>query len=320
MNTKQANALLLTDIMDSLGHKVYQTHKGGAELAYLSPFREEAKPSFYVNARKNAWYDHGLGEGTYSVVDFAIQYLASRGKTSSVSDALAWLDNLGVAPLSQSQKSLFLSESKESENEADIRNLQFIRATPIKHNAIFQYLQNRGIGSDLVSKYLLEIQYRNLKNDKVYFGFGMKNQSDGYEVRSAMDSPAFKSALIERNITIIAGEVRKEPAINVFEGMTDFLSLLALYDSSALRNDAIIMHSLSSYKNTMDYLGTMEYTQINLWLDNDISGIKMKARFEESFGDIVVDQSFRYLKYNDINDALKASLKSGDEDSLDFIF
>ncbi|WP_235208387.1 CHC2 zinc finger domain-containing protein, partial [Saccharicrinis fermentans] len=35
----------------------------GCQYSFKSPFRDESKPSFSVNANKNLWYDFGVGEG-----------------------------------------------------------------------------------------------------------------------------------------------------------------------------------------------------------------------------------------------------------------
>lgn len=309
MNAKQANSILLTDIMARLGYKVYQTHKGGTELAYLSPFRREAKASFYINTRKNAWFDHGEAQGAYSVVDFAVEYLKSSGKAHGVSDALDWLESLGLhqgTPIPT--RDIFKPEEEINlGREQDLRELEFIRASPITHPAITQYLKGRGISEAIAKHHLLEIQYRNLKFDKVYFGFGMENISGGYEVRSAMDTPAFKSALIERNITFISGSKQDTHDINIFEGMTDYLSLLQLYNCLELSNDTIIMHSISSFQNTCQFLREYNHDNINLWLDNDKSGRKAVNRFIEAFPGKIQDQSFRYASFNDLNDILKES-------------
>ncbi len=310
MNCKQANEnIILSDLMHALGYEVKKKEKGGTEWRYLSPFRNEAEPSFYVNTKKNVWFDHGEGEGSRSVVDFGVKFLQSNGRASSVSDVLDWLKGLGFGgidtlSLFSDDTSRFVSNVGEAKSDLD-----FIRAKPVSHPAIFQYLSSRGIPENLVRKYLVEIQYRNLIKDKVFFALGMKNQSDGYEIRSASDKMPFKSALIKRDISFIPGQSKdKITHINVFEGMTDFLSLLVLLNSNALGGDALIMHSLSSYSQSLDFINNNQYKTANLWLDNDTSGIKIAQKFKSEACAEVLDQSDRYSKHKDLNRALQASI------------
>ncbi len=56
----------------------------------------------------------------------------------------------------------------------------------------------------------------------------MENEGGGYKIRSASDQYKFKSALIKRDITVIRGRGVERKSVSVFEGMTDFLSLLVL--------------------------------------------------------------------------------------------
>lgn len=309
MNCKQANDNIhMTDLMERLGYAVKNKERGGTEWRYLSPFRSEAKPSFYVNVRDNCWFDHGEAEGSRSVVDFAIKYLQTNGKQSRVSDALAFLADMGFGGVST--KPLFEADRPFEQIKEELpRDLEFIRAKPVQHPAIFQYLQGRGIPEHLIHQYLEEVQYRNIKKDKVFFAFGIKNRAGGYEIRSASDKPVFKSALIQRDITIIKG-IDTAVSVNVFEGTVDFLSLLALHNGNRLQGDTIIMHSLSSFWDTLQYIQDGAYQYTNLWLDNDKSGKKMVGRFEEEGLSNITDQSHSYEGFNDLNDLLKSKINA----------
>ena len=275
MNCKQANeSIHLADVMNKLGYDVLKKEKGGNECRYLSPFRSEAEPSFYINIKNNCWYDHGEGQGSYSVVDFAIRYLQANGGSTDVSSALTWLENLGFQNFSSTN--LFKEDlDKESNQNSD---LEFIRAKPVEHPVIFQYLNGRGISASVIREHLLEIQYRNVKIGKLFFGFGISNRAGGYEIRSAKDNPSFKSCLIKKDISIVSKDLNST-VLNVFEGLTDFLSFQMLTGKNKLQGDCLIMHSLSSFRKTIDFInGKEKYSRINLWLDNDQSGKKSKPR------------------------------------------
>lgn len=309
MNCKQANEnIILSDLMLTLGYEVKKKEKGGTEWRYLSPFRNEAEPSFYVNTKKNVWFDHGEGQGSRSVIDFGVKFLQSNGRSSGVADVLEWLEGLGFGGIDT--PSFFVDDTPRivSIKEETQSDLEFIRAKPVSHPAIFQYLSGRGIPDNLVRKYLQEIQYRNLIKDKVFFAFGMVNQSGGYEIRSASDQVPFKSALIKRDISFIPGQSKdKITHVNVFEGMTDYLSLLVLLKSNALGGDTLIMHSLSSYAQSLEFINNNQYKTAHLWLDNDTSGRKISGKFKSEARAEVVDQSGRYSKHKDLNTALGAS-------------
>ncbi len=306
MNCKQANeSIHLADVMNKLGYDVIIKEKGGNEYRYLSPFRSEAEPSFYINVKNNCWYDHGEGQGSYSVVDFAIRYLQSNGGSTDVSSALTWLANLGFQD--GSINNLFSEDQYDQHNKSNQNSdLEFIRAKPVGHPAIFQYLNGRGISTAVIRKYLLEIQYRNLNIGKNFFAFGISNASNGYEIRSSKDNPSFKSCLIKKDITIIS-EGSDFCELNIFEGLTDFLSFKTLVENDTAKCDCLIMHSLSSYRKTINYImNNNQYRKINLWLDNDQSGKKMAYRFASELPLLVCDQSCRYATYKDLNAFLKA--------------
>lgn len=57
---------------------------------YLSPFREEATPSFKVDYAQNLWYDFGIGEGG-SIID-----LVARLKRCSVAEAIDRLKKTAI--------------------------------------------------------------------------------------------------------------------------------------------------------------------------------------------------------------------------------
>ena len=132
--------------------------------------------------------------------------------------------------------------------QEDDRELEFLEAHEIRNQLILEYLEcKRKIPANLAKQYLWEVTYRNKTLDKVFFAFGMKNESGGYEIRSASDQYIFKSALIKRDITFIKGRGENSRLVSVFEGMTDFLSLLVLSNGRELKGNTIIMHSVSSF-------------------------------------------------------------------------
>lgn len=313
MNSIQAKQLSLPDIMARLGFEPTQVQKGGEELWYKSPFRDEKDASFHTSFLGGKWIWNDFGDDGGTVIDFVMRLKNYR----QVSEALDFLEkmyrgkswNLAAKPTPSvaSESDLFSSQQQEffKPYQAASGDLEFVEAHEIRSSVISLYLtRQRAIPKRLVDLYLKEIKYRNRGKD--FFAFGMENASGGFEIRAASDEYKFKSALIKRDITFIKGTSPEKKAVNVFEGMTDFLSLLAMYNSEQMAGDAIIMHSLSSFPRTVEFIRSHDYATVNTFLDNDRAGQECTERFKTELGEKAVSQSAIFAPHEDLNDALKA--------------
>lgn len=315
MNSAQAKQLSLPEIMERLGFEPTSVKNGGQELWYRSPFREEKEASFHTSFLGGKWIWNDFGDEGGTVIDFVMRFKGFQ----QVNEALGFLEEMyrgrsfkqspRVAFAPVSQPSLFSFQQQEkffTPPEAASHELEFLEALPIRNPLIYSYLTNdRAIPRQLIDMYLKEVRYRN--RGKEYFAIGMENNSGGYEIRAASDTFSFKSALVKRDITVIKGTVPDRKAVSVFEGMTDFLSLLTMMKMTQLAGDAVIMHSLSSYPRTVEFLRGQDYSIIHTFLDNDRPGQECTERFKVEFGDRAVSQSGLFAPYSDINDALKAN-------------
>ncbi len=61
MNIDEIRQIPLVDFLNHLGYQ--PTGRDSKGLWFYSPYRNERKPSFHVNPRKNLWYDFGSGLG-----------------------------------------------------------------------------------------------------------------------------------------------------------------------------------------------------------------------------------------------------------------
>ena len=310
MNANQAKHIDLPNLMARMGYEPVSILKGGNELFYNSPFRNEKEPSFHVSRGKKypwVWCDFGDTNGT--VIDFVMRH-----EDCDFKSALQFLDDMyGKSPttilknntFAESEKEPFLfSQETFTPNEDEEKDLEFLSVNKIQNPLIQSYLVNeRGISRSLIDKYLSEVRYRNKKTGKEYFAFGIKNESGGYEIRAASSDYNFKSALKGRDITLIKGS-KPDAEVNVIEGMTDFLSLCAMYDTEQLTNDTIIMHSTSSYKRTKEVIQQNGYSKIHGFMDNDSTGDKTTERFNNDFPDLFFDERQLYSKFKDLNQAL----------------
>lgn len=307
MNTDQAKQLSLPDLLEKLGHTPSKITKGGNELWYPSPFRKENDASFHTSFIGGKWIWKDFGDIGGTVVDFAMRYWDTR----TISEALAFLDKHapGAARLG-TKPDLFSFQQQPHrgavENFLHDRQLQLIEVKPISSAAILNYLRDRGIPAELANKYLVEVRYQNTAVGKAFYGFGMRNESDGFEVRVALPNNKFKSAINARDITVIRGSQSGTGTVSLFEGMTDFLSLLVMQGKSQLPGDGIIMHSLSSHPRTVEYLKKHSYEEIRTYLDNNQAGQKGTTRLKEDLGAAVISYSASFAPYEDLNDALKS--------------
>lgn len=95
-------------------------------------------------------------------------------------------------------------------------------------------------------------------------------------------------------------------SVSLFEGVTDFLSLLVMQGKNRLPGDAIIMHSLSSHPRTVNNLKANPYSEIRTYLDNNQAGQKGTNRLKDDLGTAVISYSQSLAPYEDLNEALKS--------------
>jgi hypothetical protein len=301
MNSLEAKQLNLPEILSRLGYEPVAIKKGGMEYWYQSPFRAEQEASFHTSFLGGKWIWNDFGDIGGTVIDLILRYK----NYTRISDALSFLDQLMQGSVRIRNNSFSFQQQKS----AEVKQLEFLEAYPVSNPVIFEYLcAKRMIEKDLVSRYLEEVRYLNKSTGKSYFAFGMKNQSGGYEIRSAMDEYPFKSALLCRDVSLIPGLRPGIGYVHVFEGMTDFLSLLTLMRTDALVNDCIIMHSLSSFDKTIKLIDSQGYDSIKTFLDNNQAGKSCTNRFKEILGDKLRVQSSMFEPYIDINDCLTKRL------------
>jgi len=271
MNTKQAKTIDLNNFFNMCGYFSVDTKKN--VNWYLSPFRLETKPSLKVE--NNLWFDFGIGKGG-TIIDFLL--LEKRYNLNSVQEVLDYLSNLEILKINSIKK-----ESLKDEKD-------FILQTLSKRSLI-KYLISRGIDIKISKKYLKQIKYK--VKEKEYFGIAFKS-SKGFEVRNKY----FKGTIGEKSATFLNGENRKE--ISIFEGFTDFLSILTLYKIDKFKSDVLILNSLSLLKKQ----DLKSYEKIYLFLDNDKAGVNAKEQLKKQYKGKIRDKSKLYAEYKDINEML----------------
>ena len=286
MNTNEAKQIRIEEYLHSLGYD--PVRRQGGNLWYKSPFRDEREPSFKVNTERNLWYDFGASKGG-NIIALAQELYAS--------DSLPYLleriaeQAPGVRPVSFSFGGQALSKP----------SFQQLEVMPLSSPALYSYLRQRGINTELAKRECREVRY--LTDGKPYFAVGFPNRSGGYEIRNKL----FKGCIAPKDITHIRQEQPKETCC-LFEGFMDYLSFLTLRLERCPERpdldgqDYIVLNSTSNLSKAIRPLGG--YGRIHCFLDNDKAGMEAVQELREEYGLRVRDASHIYGGYNDLNDFL----------------
>ena len=286
MNTNEAKQIRIEEYLHSLGYD--PVRKQGDSLWYKSPFRNEREPSFKVNTERNLWYDFSAGRGG-NIIALAQELYAS--------DSLPYLleriaeQAPGVHPVS-------FSFGKQALSKPSFQQLEVV---PLSSLALYSYLRQRGINTELAKRECREVRY--LTDGKPYFAVGFPNRSGGYEIRNKF----FKGCIAPKDITHIRQTEPGETCC-LFEGFMDYLSFLTLRqaghpDRPALDGqDYIVLNSVSNLSKALRLLGN--YERIHCFLDNDRAGLEALREIQREYGSRVRDASPVYSGYKDLNDYL----------------
>ena len=182
-----------------------------------------------------------------------------------------------------------------------------MEVVPLSSPALYSYLRQRGINTELAKRECREVRY--LTDGKPYFAIGFPNRSGGYEIRNKF----FKGCIAPKDITHIRQEQTRETCC-LFEGFMDYLSFLTLRlercpDRPDLDGqDYIVLNSTSNLSKAIRPLDG--YGRIHCFLDNDKAGMEAVQELREEYGMRIRDASHIYGGYNDLNDFL-CSKRSG---------
>ncbi|MCG8847959.1 DNA primase [Tenacibaculum finnmarkense] len=272
---EQAREYSIVKVLEKFGFSPIKINQ--KEAWFLSPFRSEKTASFKVSLKLNKWHDHaeGLGGNTLDLVVLL--------KKCSVKEALVFLSEDKIDFSFQKQNNIVEEEKKYSIN----------KLKTLENKALIDYLRNRAISFENAKEYCEEIYYE--INKKKYFAISFKNNSNGYEIRNKY----FKGCFGTKDMTLI--DVGSS-CINVFEGFIDFLSYLEIKENLVFENH-LILNSLSTKNKALEEL--KKYVNVNLYLDNDISGNNAKNFFRtelDGFVKEILDFSIIYKNHKDLNE------------------
>ena len=286
MNTNEAKRIRIEEYLHSLGYS--PVRRQGNSLWYKSPFRDECEPSFKVNTERNLWYDFGASKGG-NIIALAQELYAS--------DSLPYLLEK-IAEQAPNVRPVSFSFGGQPFSKPSFRQLE---AVPLSSPALFSYLRQRGINTELAKRECCEVRYQT--DGKPYFAVGFPNRSGGYEIRNKF----FKGCIAPKDITHIRQTEPGETCC-LFEGFMDYLSFLTLRqarhpDRPALDGqEYIVLNSVSNLSKALRPLG--DYERIHCFLDNDRAGLEALREIQREYGSRVHDASHVYSGYKDLNDYL----------------
>lgn len=284
-----ANRIDLVEYLATLG---YQPKKiRGYDHWYLSPLREEKTPSFKVNRKLNAWYDHGIGQGG-TLIDFGVLYF-----NCSVSELLRQLES--GTPVQAHHFS-------DAEHEIEAPKIVLLQHHPLAAAELLQYLRERRISLEIALQYCEEVAYS--FGSKTYLAIGFGNDLGGWEIRNRF----FKGSSSPKGVTRIKNG---SEYLLVFEGFFDLLSYLTMTAKMDVpMQDFLVLNGLAFAPKLCEYLQC--YKSIRLFLDNDPAGRKCIAELLV-LGRHLKDEGSSYSSHKDLNAFLvssyegKGNLKNG---------
>jgi hypothetical protein len=272
MNIEQANCIPITEILDKINYK--PSRISPYDAYYLAPWRNEKTASLHVNIKTNKWFDHGdPGCKGGDAVSLVQKWLQFSGVGYTVSDALRWIKNMcEYAPVIAPVKSFDPPKPQPKLRVTDVRE--------IKHPALIEYLDSRGIPLPIGQEYYKEVTVYNRESQKSIFALGMRNEIGGWEICNKY----YKASVGPKYPTIIRGTKPKPEGFHVFEGGTDFVSsVIQQNNGRRFEHDSYILHSVVNLPKLTPFVKGYGYTLGQSWMDNDQPGIEATASLDEFF-------------------------------------
>ena len=301
MRADQARTIPIDIYLERRGLSPAKTRLGGRELWYHSPIRDgDENPSFKVDTGKNVWFDHGLVRGG-NIIDLVREFYQC-----NVSQALAVLESTGLySPNFNTPRSLpspashqaELSEVRKSAGEKEKAvAFELVEKGPLKHPALLQYLELRGINVDVARKYLSQITFKPPGGVGKYFSLGYP-AGTGFEARNAQ----FKG-FIGTGKDITVHDRPEARLLQVFEGFMDFLTYLTLKKILEPEGSVIVLNSTNLWRRALPYLDDLCFEEVRLYLDNDDAGNAATKAFIEHAGPArLADMREHYADADDLN-------------------
>ena len=277
----KAKSVDLLHYMGSLGyHPVRETN---SSAFFLSPFREESKPSFIVNKNKNIWVDFGVSTRPHDATDFV-----AKMRGCALDEAARILVNDEAIP----------QYIKPSRKRIEEKNIEVTKVFDrIENETIIEYLEGeRKIPIGIAEKYTKQVLFQFASKRSVsYYGIGWENDVGGWGLRGTW----FRGATSPAGVTSLPYKPATLGRLSLFEGMMDRLSAEVL--TGGLKQPSIVLNSVVFIPVILDQLKPVV---VDSYLDNDAAGDKWTNYLKEN-GINIVDHREEYKGYGDLNEFLQ---------------
>jgi hypothetical protein len=265
----------------------------GNNYWYLSPLHEESHASFKVNARLNAWFDFGIGEGG-NMIDLGIRLYKC-----TVKDFLPMLTS-GHTHFSPDAKLIITFAPGAKSLVTEEKHIKILGVAALQSPGLIAYINKRGVSQSIAKVYCKEVRFAIA--GKSYNAIGFENRAGGYELRNDW----FKGSSSPKDFTVLTNGNGSE-AVCVIEGFMDFLSLLELKQLSKPEADVIILNSVALAGRSIETL--KKYKDVFMFLNHDKAGQTASEKLRKA-GINGIDASQFYKGFNDVNDYLTAQQRN----------
>lgn len=304
MKIEELKRIPIWELLSHLGIEPVSKRCSGSQLMYHSPLRPDKNASFSVSTRKNLWLDFGTSQGG-NVIDLAI---ALKGYCT-FSEAAAWLEEQ-ACHFHKDYRNNDISRYRDGHMARLSGNpgISYIGVEELTSPRLLEYLESRGIPSEIGQRYCKEAEY--VVRGRDYYGVAFMNILGGMEIRSR----SFKGCYGVKAPTIIRlDKTERQESCCVFEGFMDFLSYKVLEERGAkdlipeVPCDYIIMNSTSIIQRAIPFIGV--YTLAYCYLDNDFAGRQAQDTLDLLMPGGVIEMSKYFSPHNDLNDYLVSGLR-----------
>jgi 5S rRNA maturation endonuclease (ribonuclease M5) len=303
MNIKQVKEqFTLKSLLSSLGHHPDDRKSKGNDLWYKSPFRpNENTASFHIDASNDIYKDFGDAEKGGDIIWFAQMFLKYHGMHYGVSDTLKWFDELkGITHSHCFNRQSHSPYKPKKESEAIYKVLS---DKEIFSSVLFTYLKKKGLSLKIAKSYLRQIYFLKQKSNKKLFGLGFKTRGGGFDIRTAN---SFKTMIGNKDISIIKGINSQSKTLDIFEGASDFLTMLTILENDKPMNDVIVLNSANLYRTAAENIKENKYSHIRTWFDNDEAGKRFEIAFKEQLENMNISVTINrmnstYEGFKDLN-------------------
>lgn len=286
MNSQQAKSISIIDLLHNLNCE--PTKKLNNDFWFNSPLHTEKTSSLKVDTNKNIWYDHGIGKGG-NIIDLVVIYY-----NCNFSEALSKIASIVNHTNNSFLKVQHLKDFDRTTTPTKKQEIQKVK--DLQNKALINYVNSRGINTDIATKYIKEIYWINQKSNKSNFGLCFKNDTGGYEIRNSI----LKLNIGGKSITTIKGiDLTK---VSIFEGFMDYLTALIYFKIDRFKGTVIILNSVALLDKTIPLL---KDKLVYAFLDNDRAGKKALNTIKDNNIN-VLDCSNYYKDYKDFNEFLNS--------------